>query len=155
MQKTNALRMLDKEKIVYQVFEYSTELTNGEMVAEALGQDKKMVFKTLVTVANTKEYFVFVIPVAETLDMKKAAKSAGVKSVEMLKQKDLLPLTGYIHGGCSPVGMKKAFKTFIHESAEALEYMMVSAGKVGMQMKVAPTDLQKVTKHAYANLIFE
>ena len=90
MQKTNALRILDKEKIVYQVFEYSTELTNGEMVAEALGQDKKMVFKTLVTVANTKEYFVFVIPVAETLDMKKAAKSSGVKSVEMLKQKLLV-----------------------------------------------------------------
>ena len=155
MQKTNALRILDKEKINYQVFEYSSELTNGELVAQALGQDKAMVFKTLVTVANTKEYFVFVIPVAETLDMKKAAKVAGVKSVEMLKQKDLLPLTGYIHGGCSPVGMKKAFKTFVHETAQGLDFMMASAGKVGMQMKIAPADLQKVTKHGYANLIFE
>lgn len=155
MQKTNALRILDKEKISYQVFEYSKELTNGEMVAQALGQDKNMVFKTLVTVANTKEYLVFVIPVAETLDMKKAAKVAGVKSVEMIKQKDLLPLTGYIHGGCSPVGMKKAFRTFVHETASWLEFMMVSAGKVGMQMKLAPSDLQKVTKHEYANLIFE
>ena len=97
----------------------------------------------------------FVIPVAETLDMKKAAKVAGVKSVEMLKQKDLLPLTGYIHGGCSPLGMKKPFKTFIHETAMKLEFMFVSAGKVGMQTKVAPNDLQKVTKHEYANLIFE
>ena len=125
------------------------------MVAESLGQDKNGVFKTLVTVANTKEYFVFVIPVAETLDLKKAAKVAGVKSVEMIKQKDLLPLTGYIHGGCSPVGMKKTFKTFIHETAESLPFMFVSAGKVGMQMKIAPADLQKVTKHNYANLIFE
>lgn len=155
MQKTNALRILDKEKIVYEVFEYSSEITNGEMVAESLGQDKNGVFKTLVTVANTKEYFVFVIPVAETLDLKKAAKVAGVKSVEMIKQKDLLPLTGYIHGGCSPVGMKKVFKTFIHSSAEGLPFMFASAGKVGMQMKIAPADLQKVTKHNYANLIFE
>ena len=155
MQKTNALRILDKDKIGYEVFEYSAEITNGELVAETLGQDKNQVFKTLVTVANTKEYFVFVIPVAETLDLKKAAKVAGVKSVEMLKQKDLLPLTGYIHGGCSPVGMKKKFKTFLHETAQVFDFVFVSAGKVGMQMKIAPGDLQKATSHVYANLIFE
>ncbi len=155
MQKTNALRILDKEKIGYEVFEYSSEITNGELVAETLGQDKTRVFKTLVTVANTKEYFVFVIPVAETLDLKKAARVAGVKSVEMLKQKDLLPLTGYVHGGCSPVGMKKKFKTFLHETAQGFEFVFVSAGKVGMQMKIAPSDLQKATANVYANLIFE
>ena len=154
MQKTNALRILDKQKIEYEVFEYDTNLTNGELVAEALKENKAQVFKTLVTISNTKEYFVFVVPVAETLDLKKAAKVAGVKSVDMLPQKELLPLTGYIHGGCSPVGMKKQFKTFINDSASYFEKIFVSAGRVGMQVKISPYDLQKVTKSEFVDIIY-
>ncbi len=154
MQKTNALRILDREKINYEVFEYDANLTSGELVAQAMKEDKRQVFKTLVTEANTREHFVFVIPVAETLDMKKCAKLAGVKSVEMLKQKDLLPLTGYIHGGCSPVGMKKQFKTFIHETALELNEIFVSGGRVGTQVKLSPTSLQKVTRCEFCDLIF-
>ena len=154
MQKTNAMRMLDKQKIEYQVFEYDSSLTNGELVAESLGENKAQVFKTLVTVSNTNEYFVFVVPVAETLDLKKAAKVAGVKSVDMLPQKELLPLTGYIHGGCSPVGMKKAFKTFIHDSACYYEKVFVSAGRVGMQIKISPYDIQKAIGAEFIDLIY-
>jgi Cys-tRNA(Pro)/Cys-tRNA(Cys) deacylase len=153
MQKTNAMRMLDKEKIEYQIYEYDSNLTNGELVAESLGENKAQVFKTLVTQANTKEYFVFVVPVAETLDLKKAAKVAGVKDVQMLPQKELLPLTGYIHGGCSPVGMKKQFKTFINESASYYDKIFVSGGRVGVQIKISPYDLQKMTKCEFIDLI--
>ena len=155
MQKTNAMRMLDKDKILYEVFEYDQNITNGEMVAETLGEDKNVVFKTLVTVANTKENFVFIIPVAENLDLKKCAKVAGVKSVEMIKQKELLPLTGYIHGGCSPVGMKKVFKTFIHETAKNYDKICVSGGHVGLQIKLSILDLQKAVKIEFGNLIAE
>lgn len=154
MQKTNALRILDKEKIAYEVFEYDSSLTNGELVAESLGENKAQVFKTLVTISSTKEYFVFVVPVVETLDLKKAAKVAGVKSVDMLPQKELLGLTGYIHGGCSPVGMKKSFKTFIHDSACYFDKIFVSAGRVGMQVKISPYDLQKVTNCEFVDLIY-
>lgn len=153
MQKTNAMRILDREKVSFEVFEYDSNLTSGDLVAEALGEDKNHVYKTLVTVANTGEHFVFVIPVHETLDLKKAAKASGVKSVEMLKQKDLFPLTGYIHGGCSPVGMKKPFKTFVHESAKDLNDFYVSGGRVGVQIKLSPSELQKVIRFEYANLI--
>lgn len=153
MQKTNAMRILDKSKIEYEVFEYDSTITNGEKVAESLNEEKKLVFKTLVTVANTKEYFVFVVPVAETLDLKKAAKVAGVKSIEMIPQKELLPLTGYIHGGCSPVGMKKPFKTFINDSASYFEKIYVSGGKVGVQIKISPYDLQKMTKCEFVDLL--
>ena len=154
MQKTNAMRILDKQKIEYDVFEYDSSITNGELVAESLGENKAQVFKTLVTVSNTKEHFVFVIPVAETLDLKKAAKVAGVKSIDMLPQKELLPLTGYIHGGCSPVGMKKAFKTFVHDTASYYEKVFVSAGKVGMQIKISPYDIQKATGAEFIDLIY-
>ena len=153
MQKTNAMRILDKAKIEYEVFEYDSTITNGEKVAESLNEEKKLVFKTLVTVANTKEYFVFVVSVAETLDLKKAAKVAGVKSIEMIPQKELLPLTGYIHGGCSPVGMKKPFKTFINDSASYFEKIYVSGGKVGVQIKISPYDLQKMTKCEFVDLL--
>ena len=153
MQKTNAMRILDKNKVEYEIKTYDENLTSGELVAETLGERKEEVFKTLVTVANNGEHFVFVIPVAETLDLKKAAKVAGVKSVEMLKQKDLLPLTGYIHGGCSPVGMKKSFKTFVHKTAEKLEKICVSGGHVGMQVKLAPNELKRVVGFEYADLI--
>lgn len=153
MQKTNAMRMLDKAKIEYEIFEYDESLTSGDLVADALKEDKSHVFKTLVTVSNTKENFVFVVPVHENLDLKKAAKVAGVKSVEMLKQKDLLGTTGYIHGGCSPVGMKKQFKTFVHNSAENLEKFYVSGGHVGVQVKLSPSDLKKLINFDYADLI--
>lgn len=153
MQKTNAMRMLDRANVKYEVFEYDSQITSGEEVAETLGEDRNHVFKTLVTVAGSGEHFVFVIPVHETLDMKKAAKVAGVKSIEMLKQKDLFPLTGYIHGGCSPVGMKKLFKTFVHETASGLSKFCVSGGKVGMQIKVSPSELQSVVKFEFAYLV--
>ncbi len=152
MQKTNAMRMLDSAKINYDVVEYDSSITNGEMVAESVGEDKNHVFKTLVTVSG-KDHFVYVIPVHETLDLKKCAKVAGVKSVEMLKQKDLLGLTGYIHGGCSPVGMKKLFKTFVHQTAESLDYFYVSGGRVGAQVKLSPKDLQNLIKFDFADLI--
>lgn len=141
MNKTNALRILDQKKIPYEAIEYDDNLTDGESIASVLREKCDLVFKTLVTTANTREHLVFVLPVDKALDLKKAAVTAGVKSVEMLKQKDLLPLTGYIHGGCSPVGMKKPFRTFIHETAQPLPFFYVSAGKVGMQMKVSPNDI--------------
>ena len=153
MLKTNATRLLDKEKIEFTPFEYDQTIVNGEMVADSLGEDKTRVFKTLVTVSNTKEHFVFVIPVAENLDLKKCAKVAGVKSIEMIKQKELLPLTGYIHGGCSPIGMKKFFKTFIQEEAKDLDHFYISGGHVGLQIKIAPGELAKVIKYDFADLI--
>ena len=139
--KTNVMRILDKSKIPYESFEYSAELTEGVLIAEALGEEKSAVFKTLVTESDKKEHFVFVIPVAETLDLKAAARAVGVKALSMLKQKELLPLTGYIHGGCSPIGMKKPFKTVIHKTAEDLPEFYVSAGKVGRQIKINPRTL--------------
>lgn len=139
--KTNVMRILDKAGIDYQSFEYSSDLTEGVLIAEVLGEEKEAVFKTLVTEAAGPEYFVFVIPVAETLDLKAAAKAVGVKSVSMLKQKNLLSLTGYIHGGCSPIGMKKQFKTVIDITAAERAEIYVSAGKVGRQIKVNPLKL--------------
>lgn len=139
--KTNVMRILDAKKIPYEAFEYSDTLTEGVLIAKALGEDVRTVFKTLVTVSDKGEHFVFVIPVAETLDLKAAAKLVCVKSVAMIKQKELLPLTGYIHGGCSPVGMKKPFKTVIHSSAENFSEFYVSAGRVGRQIKINPITL--------------
>jgi len=139
--KTNVMRILDKSKIPYEGFEYSSDLTEGVLIAEALNEEKSTVFKTLVTESDKGEHFVFVIPVAETLDLKAAAKAVGVKALSMLKQKDLLSLTGYIHGGCSPIGMKKSFKTVIDITAEALTEFYVSAGKVGRQIKINPKSL--------------
>ena len=152
MLKTNVMRILDKEKIAYEPFSYSPELTEGVKIAEVLGENPKYVFKTLVTESGAKEHFVFVIPVAETLDLKAAARAVGAKSVSMLKQKELLPLTGYIHGGCSPVGMKKKFKTVIDASAKGLELFYVSAGKVGFQVKVSPEKLADFIGADFADL---
>ena len=152
MVKTNVMRVLDKEKIVYEPFSYSPELTEGVKIAEVLGEAPACVFKTLVTESGDKEHFVFVIPVAETLDLKAAARAVGAKSVSMLKQKELLPLTGYIHGGCSPVGMKKKFKTVIDASAKGLELFYVSAGKVGFQVKVSPEKLANFIGADFADL---
>ncbi len=138
--KTNALRLLDSLNIEYDVLTYP-ELTNGVEVAKHLNLDPYQVFKTLVTVNKDKEHFVFMIPVSETLDLKKASMVTNSKYIEMIPQKDLLPLTGYIHGGCSPLGMKKKFKTFIDETVMLYEDVYFSAGKVGMQVKMKVSDL--------------
>lgn len=151
--KTNVMRLLDKAKIPYESFEYSTELTEGILIAQALNEEKNQVFKTLVTESSTGEHFVFVIPVAETLNLKAAAKAVSVKSVSMLKQKNLLSLTGYIHGGCSPIGMKKTFITVIDKSAQALDSFYVSAGKVGRQIKINPLALCEFINAKFAELI--
>ncbi len=142
MEKTNVSRLLDINNIEYKMHEYNPEVTDGREVAKLVKKPEEMVFKTLVTVVGVKDYRVFVIPVSSTLDLKKAAKSSGVKSVEMLKQKELLPLTGYIHGGCSPIGMKKPFQTYIDETAMLFDTICVSAGKVGKQIEISPIKLK-------------
>lgn len=139
--KTNVMRTLDRSGISYVPHSYDMSLTEGVYVAEALGEDAETVFKTLVTVSDRKAYFVFVIPVAESLDLKKAAKAVGAKSIAMLRQKELLPLTGYVHGGCSPVGMKKQFRTVIDASALERDTICVSAGRVGAQVELDPRAL--------------
>ncbi len=155
MLKTNVMKILEQNKIEYSPFIYNPEITDGIRVAEALNEDKTKVFKTLVTVDNTNHYLVFVIPVALELDLKKAAKALNKKSIDMIKQKDLKPLTGYIHGGCSPIGMKKLFPTYIDESAQALDLMYVSAGLVGYQIAIKPSDLLKMTKGKIMDLTKE
>ena len=135
------MRILTQQGIEFTAHEYDNTMTDGETIAKLLNEPAESVFKTLVTVANTGDHYVFVIPVCCTLDLKKAATAAGVKNIAMIKQKDLLPLTGYIHGGCSPIGMKKPFPTFIHESALLYDYIYVSAGIRGLQLKIAPQDL--------------
>ncbi len=145
--KTNVMRMLDKAKITYNHYSYAnTDAISGSEVAHALNQNPNRVFKTLVTVAKSGNHYVFMLPVEKELDLKKAAHSVGEKSVEMLKSKDLLPLTGYIHGGCSPIGMKKFFKTVIDKSALNFDTIMFSAGKIGYQVEVSPNDIQKIIR---------
>ncbi len=141
-EKTNVMRVLDAKKIAYESHTYEADPTlSGEDIAAILGEDADRVFKTLVTQGKSGTYYVFVIPAREELDLKKAAKACGEKSVAMIKQKDLLPLTGYVHGGCSPIGMKKPFQTFIHSSAKDSDVIFVSAGKVGCQIELSPDDL--------------
>jgi Cys-tRNA(Pro)/Cys-tRNA(Cys) deacylase len=153
MDKTNVMRSLDQKKIPYISHSYDPSVVDGVSVALTLGQQEERVFKTLVTVANTGAFFVFAVPVAESLDLKKAAKAAQVKSVAMIKQKELLPLTGYIHGGCSPVGMKKQFKTFIHESAREFATICVSAGRVGFQAELNAMKLAELIGAEFVDLI--
>ena len=142
VEKTNAMRLLDAKKAVYKEHILPiVEAVSGEEAARLLGVDAKYVYKTLVTVGKSLEHYVFVVPVACELDLKKAAQVVGEKNIEMVHSKDLLPLTGYVHGGCSPVGMKKRFPTFIDVSAQELEEMTVSAGKVGHQVTLAPQAL--------------
>ena len=146
MEKTNVMRVLDQKKIPYIPHEYDPGTTDGKSVAALTGQDPATVFKTLVTVGASKRNYVFVIPVHLELDLKKAAKAVGEKSIAMIKQAELLPLTGYVHGGCSPVGMKKQFRTVIHQSAAQLPQMLVSAGRIGAQVELAPADLAKLVR---------
>ncbi len=147
------MRLLDKAKIEYIPHFYDGDIVDGVGIANALGEDVNCTFKTLVTVSDKGEYFVFVVPVAENLDLKKAAKSVGVKSVAMIKQKDLLPLTGYIHGGCSPIGMKKPFTTIIDETALLVDTMCVSAGRRGVQIELKPCDLQNYINGKFVYII--
>ena len=130
----------------------ATEAIAGDEVAKTLGQDPNAVFKTLVTVSKSKSYYVFLVPVSKELDLKKAAKAVGEKKIEMLKSKELLPLTGYIHGGCSPIGMKKFFKTTIDETAKNYDTIMFSGGKIGYQVELSLTDLEKVIKFQLADI---
>ena len=142
MKKTNVARILDSNKLTYDLIEYNTDGgISGLDVAKKTGEDAKCVFKTLVTVSKDINYYVFVVPSISELDLKKAAKASGEKKIEMIHQKELLPLTGYIHGGCSPIGMKKEFPTFIDSSAKDLDYFFVSGGKVGLQVKINPKDV--------------
>lgn len=155
-EKTNVMRVLDGKKITYVSHAYEPDATmTGEEIANTLGEDAKQVFKTLVTQGKSGTYYVFVVPVTEELDLKKAAKASGEKSVSMIKQKELLQLTGYVHGGCSPIGMKKQFATFIHETAASYEKIFVSAGKVGYQIELSPEDLMKVVPIKTADIIVE
>ena len=152
MEKTNVMRILSQKKIEFTPYYYDPEETIGGNVAALVGKPQESTFKTLVTVANTKAYYVFVVPVNCSLELKKAAKAVGVKSIEMIKQKDLLPLTGYIHGGCSPIGMKKPFRTVIHETALSFDKITFSAGKRGCQVEVAPNDLIKLINAETADI---
>lgn len=152
-EKTNVMRLLDAAGISYSHYCYAdTGAVSGVEVAAVLGEDPEQVFKTLVTRGRTGQLYVFVIPVAEELDLKKAAHAAGEKSIEMIKSRELLPLTGYIHGGCSPIGMKKQYPTFIDETVELLDTFLFSAGKIGYQVEVAPEDLRRVVDYQTADL---
>ncbi len=151
--KTNVMRVLDGKKINYKSHMYEPDASmSGEEIAAVLAEDADKVFKTLVTQGKSNQYYVFVIPVKRELDLKKAAKAVSEKSISMIPQKELLPLTGYVHGGCSPIGMKKSFQTTIHESAENFEEIFFSAGKVGYQVEVAVKDLEKVVRVSYADV---
>lgn len=153
MEKTNVMRVLEQKKVSYEAHCYvETGKVAGLEVAEVLGEDPRQVFKTLVTIGASKKYYVFVVPVNRELHLKKAAKVVGEKSIAMIKAKELLPLTGYIHGGCSPIGMKKCFRTTVDESAEELDTMFISGGKVGYQVQLKPEDLAKVIEYEFADI---
>ncbi len=151
--KTNVMRILEKEHIAHHVHYYDPEKgIDGISVARQLGEDPQSVFKTLVTQGKSRAFYVFVIPVEATLNLKRAAQACGEKSIEMIPQKILLPTTGYIHGGCSPIGMKKAFPTFIDETAQLFDSICVSAGKIGVQVELAPDALCALTGAQYEAL---
>jgi len=153
MEKTNVMRILDQKKIAYTPHYYDNNITNGMEVASALNLDPNKVFKTLVTVGASKRNYVFVVPVNMELDLKKAASAANEKSIEMIKSKELLDLTGYIHGGCSPIGMKKPFRTFMNESALNYDLVTFSAGKIGYQVEMNPKDLTKLINITFTLIV--
>lgn len=153
MEKTNVMRILDKNKISYTYYDYSkSNAISGVDVANVLNQDQNKVFKTLVTIGKTKNYYVFLVPVNKELDLKKAAISVNEKNIEMVKSKDLLGLTGYIHGGCSPIGMKKTFITILDNSAVNFDKIIFSAGKVGYQVELTLNDLKKILSISLADI---
>lgn len=152
MDKTNAMRILEGAGGAYEAFFLPEIPKDGMDAARLLGAERESVFKTLVTVGSDLDHYVFVLPVAEILDLKKAAKTVGVKSVEMLAQKELFPLTGYVHGGCSPIGMKKLFRTVIDETALLFDEIYTSAGKLGVFLKAAPASFERVTGATFADI---
>lgn len=153
-EKTNVMRLLDAKKVVYTAHTYEPDSSlTGEQIAGILGENPDIVFKTLVTQGKSGRYYVFVIPVPRELDLKKAARAAGEKSIAMILQRDLLPLTGYVHGGCSPIGMKKPFPTFLDVAVEKTDRIFVSAGKVGFQIELSPEDLQSIVRYRVADLV--
>lgn len=148
IEKTNVMRILDQKKIDYKFHSYiESGVINGIDVANVLNQDPNQVFKTLVTIGSSKNYYVFLVPVCSELNLKKAAKAVSEKSIEMIKSKDLLPLTGYIHGGCSPIGMKKTFITTIDESAILFDTIIFSGGKIGYQVEISLDNLKQVIEY--------
>ena len=152
-EKTNVMRVLDSKKIKYNSFTYiDSGVVSGIEVARVIGQNPDMVFKTLVTEGASKKNYVFLVPVEKELDLKKAAKTFGEKSVSMIKSKELLPLTVYIHGGCSPIGMKKLFKTVIDSSASQYETIFFSGGKIGYQVELSLSDLEKCVPFILADI---
>lgn len=155
MQKTNAMRILDKSKIEYNALTYdaSDGHIDGAAVAKKTGQDPETVYKTLVTMGNSRNLYVFVIPVLEELDLKKCAKVSGEKKLEMIHVKDINKFTGYIRGGCSPLGMKKQYDTFVQEEALKLDKIVFSGGKIGLQIEMNPRDLEKVIKVKFEDVI--
>lgn len=152
--KTNAARILDKENAAYEILHYDSQdgKVDGVSVAGKIGYPAEIVYKTLVAAGSSKQHYVFIIPVAEELDLKAAAKAAGEKKIEMVAVKEILQLTGYIRGGCSPLGMKKPFPSFLARQAENLAEIIISAGKIGMQLKLSPEDLIKTTNGQYADI---
>lgn len=154
-QKTNVMRLLEQHKIPYKAHEYphGKEAVDGMTVASLLGEDPAQVFKTLVTHGSGRNYYVFVLPVGAELNLKKAARAVDEKSIEMIPVKEITPLTGYVRGGCSPLGMKKAFPTVFHESVRSLSSVIVSAGKIGFQIETAPDELLWLTGAQTADII--
>ncbi|MCR5706317.1 MAG: Cys-tRNA(Pro) deacylase [Acholeplasmatales bacterium] len=157
MEKTNVMRTLDQKKIKYNSYEYPHEdgVVDGVGVASLLGEDPNRVFKTLVCVSKSKKNYVFVVPVNCELDLKKCAKAVSEKSVEMIAVKELLPLTGYVRGGCSPVGMKKSFVTVVHKTALDFGTIIFSAGKIGFQVEMNPLDLSKLIRVTFEDIVEE
>ncbi len=154
-QKTNVMRLLEQAKIPYEMTTYEVKdgKIDGQAVAMKIGKPANQVFKTLVAVGKSKTNYVFVIPVSLELDLKKASHVSGEKSIEMLHVKDLQKTTGYIRGGCSPIGMKKAFRTFIHESAKSLDTMTISGGKIGVQVTLSPEELCNYISGSFEDLV--
>ncbi len=156
--KTNVMRVLDQKKIPYSAHSYAHEegvAVDGVTVARSMGQEPGRVFKTLVTRGASKSYYVFDVPVAENLDLKKAARAVGEKSVELIHVSEITALTGYVRGGCSPIGMKKQFRTVLHETALDYNTIIISGGKIGSQVELAPDDLLKLIRGTTADVIVE
>ncbi|MFC0189528.1 Cys-tRNA(Pro) deacylase [Fictibacillus aquaticus] len=152
--KTNAMRILERNKVDYFMITYTSEdgKIDGVSVADKIGRNAEEVYKTLIAQSARKYHYVFVIPVEDELDLKKAAKAAGEKKVEMIPVKDITPITGYVRGGCSPIGMKKALPTFVHKNAQQLETIIVSGGQIGMQIELSPQDLLMAARASFADL---
>lgn len=153
MEKTNVMRLLDVASIAYTPHAYDPDAPDGESIAKLLGEDPECVYKTLVCVNPKGEHFVFCVPVMGELDLKKAAKASGNKAIEMIHQKELLPLTGYVHGGCSPIGLKKPFPVYIEETAQLFDTIYVSGGKRGFQIQLSPIELASYCGAIFADLL--